>query len=96
MSDKDAVASMQRTVQELEAERLRLQDVVDVWRERAEKAEARLGRITGMQREELARATAEAQREACADAVYDCVGTPLLTEVAGVVRATPLVTEEAP
>lgn len=66
MSAAHVVASLQRTVQELEAERLRLQEEAETWRERAERAEARLARITGMQREELARTTAEAQREACA------------------------------
>lgn len=107
MSDKQAVARMQRAVQELEAERLRLQDVADTWRERAERAEARLASITGMQREELARTTAEAQRAAdrANVALYlrEVVTAGLMfrrvEEVADFVRnelELPLVTEAAP
>lgn len=76
MSERQTVGALQRSVQELEAERLRLVDVVDTWRERAERAEARLASITGMQREELARTTAEAQRKMCAAAVLMQWGAP--------------------
>lgn len=91
MSDKQAVARMQRTVQELEAERLRLNDVADTWRERAERAEARLASLIGMQRQELARTTAEAQREACARHMVLAQDYS-----AQACRLAPLVTEEAP
>lgn len=107
MSDKHVVAALQRSVAELEAERLRLRDVVETWRERAERAESRLASVTGMQREELARTTAAAQREACAGDLGDWLGmlfhnadggqSPIphaeIEAIRRMVRATPLVTE---
>lgn len=67
----------------------RLLDERDVWRERAERAEAKLASITGMARQELARTTAEEQREACARhmvlaqdySAQACRLAPLVTEV---------------
>lgn len=70
----------------------RLLDERDVWRERAERAEAKLASITGMARQELARTTAEEQREACARALWSAG----LRVEAAALRVMPLVTEEAP
>lgn len=71
----------------------RLLDERDVWRERAERAEAKLASITGMARQELARTTAEAQREACAEAIQPTNEALAYYRAAEIVRATPLVTE---
>jgi exonuclease VII small subunit len=87
---------LQRHVQKLEAERLRLADVVETWRERAERAEAKLASLTGMQRQELARDVASRQREACAK-YLDAQPYLYESDLAGTVcRATPLVTEVEP
>lgn len=65
---------------------------MESWRERAERAEARLASITGMARQELARTTAEEQREACAKAAADFYANGL-GDPQYAVRFTPLVTE---
>lgn len=83
-----------------------LQDEMDVWRERAERAEARLASITGMQRQELARDVAKRQREACAEELTSCLRrmlqvmpfqnvetVKLFMEMQQVMLNTPLVTE---
>lgn len=69
-----------------------LRDELESWRQRAEWAEARLASVSGTERQELARATAEAQREACAKA---CEMSDIFREsvFSKVCRETPLVTE---
>ena len=70
-----------------------LRDEMDVWRERAERAEARLASITGMQRQELARDVAERQREADLSVVWNWLRDKVSSDVADEIPELPLVTE---
>lgn len=94
MSTADTVKALQRQAQEAEVERLKLRDELDVWRERAERAEARLASITGMQRQELAQDVAERQRAACALAVHAALGEAHALRPDPTGNSTPLVTME--